>query len=56
MPYIRQKKKNYHAVVEEVIKQHMKKDQPVLVGTITIDISEDDQPALEKEQEFSIRS
>ena len=34
------KKEKYHAVVEEVIKAH-EKGQPVLVGTITIDISEE---------------
>ncbi|HEY9575874.1 MAG TPA: preprotein translocase subunit SecA [Lachnospiraceae bacterium] len=33
------KKEKYHAVVEEVIAAHEKK-QPVLVGTITIDVSE----------------
>lgn len=34
------KKEKYHAVVEEVVKAHAK-GQPVLVGTITIDISEE---------------
>ena len=48
------KKEKYHAVVEEVIKAH-EKGQPVLVGTITIDISEDISRLLKK-QESSIRS
>ena len=34
------KKEKYHAVVEEVKEAHAK-GQPVLVGTITIDISEE---------------
>ena len=41
------KKEKYHAVVEEVIKAH-EKGQPVLVGTITIDISEEMSRLLEK--------
>ncbi len=42
------KKEKYHAVVEEVIKAH-EKGQPVLVGTITIDISEEISRLLKKE-------
>ena len=41
------KKEKYHAVVEEVIKAH-EKGQPVLVGTITIDISEEISRLFEK--------
>ena len=41
------KKEKYHAVVEEVIKAH-EKGQPVLVGTITIDISEEISRLLKK--------
>ncbi len=57
MPVIRQdlqdavyktKKEKYHAVVQEVIEAH-KKGQPVLVGTITIDISEEISRLLKKE-------
>ena len=39
MLFIRQKERNYHAVVEDVEEAHAK-GQPVLVGTITIDASE----------------
>ncbi len=42
------KKEKYHAVVEEVKEAHAK-DQPVLVGTITIDISEEISRLLSKE-------
>ena len=42
------KKEKYHAVVEEVVKAH-EKGQPVLVGTITIDISEEISRLLKKE-------
>ena len=42
------KKEKYHAVVQEVIEAH-KKGQPVLVGTITIDISEEISRLLKKE-------
>ena len=42
------KKEKYHAVVEEVIKAH-EKGQPVLVGTITIDISEEISRLLKKQ-------
>ena len=41
------KKEKYHAVVEEVIKAH-EKGQQVLVGTITIDISEEISRLLKK--------
>ena len=41
------KKEKYHAVVEEVVKAH-EKGQPVLVGTITIDISEEISRLLKK--------
>ena len=41
------KKEKYHAVVEEVIKAH-EKGQPVLVGTITIDIFEEISRLLKK--------
>ena len=41
------KKEKYHAVVEDVIKAH-EKGQPVLVGTITIDISEEISRLLKK--------
>ena len=41
------KKEKYHAVVEEVIKAH-EKGQPVLVGAITIDISEEISRLLKK--------
>ena len=39
MRYIKQKQKKYHAVVEEVKRAHAT-GQPVLVGTITIEVSE----------------
>ena len=42
------KKEKYHAVVEEVKKAHAK-GQPVLVGTITIDISEEISRLLKRE-------
>ena len=42
------KKEKYHAVVEEVKKAHAK-GQPVLVGTITIDISEEIRRLLKRE-------
>lgn len=42
------KKEKYHAVVEEVKKAH-EKGQPVLVGTITIDISEEISRLLSRE-------
>ena len=42
------KKEKYHAVVEEV-KEAYAKGQPVLVGTITIDISEEISRLLSKE-------
>ena len=41
------KKEKYHAVVDEVVKAH-EKGQPVLVGTITIDISEEISRLLKK--------
>lgn len=42
------KKEKYHAVVQEVVEAHAK-GQPVLVGTITIDISEEISRLLKKE-------
>ena len=34
------KKEKFNAVVDEVVRKHMRNGQPVLVGTITIETSE----------------
>ena len=54
MLYLKQRKQKLHAVIEEIKKSYAK-GQPVLVGTINIDASEEISALFERRREFLIK-